>query len=121
MQSSDGIRPWLPCRKRVGERSDFFSTGTKSQLGPELAHDRTQNLAIRLEGWLFGTLLEVSVELEDGSVVNMFGMRRKDAVKRWKQSGLPVNKGPIAIECEDLEAAEVEHGQYYFRRPMKET
>lgn len=37
-------------------------------------------------------------------------MGRKNAVQGVEQSGFPIDQRPIAIKGEDLEAAEVEHG-----------
>ena len=120
-QGGDGIWPWFPGRKRFCERMDFFGSGNESQLSPELATDGAQNLAIGPEGRLLCLLLEVSVKLEEGSVPDVFGMRRKDAVKRREQPGLPVDEGSIAIEGEDLEAVEIEHRAIISDCPMRKT
>jgi hypothetical protein len=74
-QSGNGIRPGLPSRKRVGERSDFFGSGSESQLSSKLAHHGAQNLAVRLERRLLCMQFEVPVEPEEVSIIDVFGMR----------------------------------------------
>jgi hypothetical protein len=74
-QGGDGIGPGSPSRKRICEQSDFFGSGSKSQFLAELANDGAQNLTVGLERQLLCTQFEIPVKLEEGSVVDVFGMR----------------------------------------------
>jgi hypothetical protein len=53
---------------------------------------------------------EISVELQDGGIVRVLAVSRQDPVQALENSFLPVDEGPVAIEGEKVESAEVEHG-----------
>jgi hypothetical protein len=81
--------------------AEFFS---------ELANHRGEDFAIGLKRRLFRAEFEVSIELEQSCIVHFLCVGRQNAMKNGKDTGFPLNQGSVAIEGEDLEAAEVDHG-----------
>src|SRR5258706_3714960 len=109
-KSGNGVGPGLPGGERVGKGTHFFGGWSKSKLSGKLANNRFQDLAIRKKCALFGTLLEVSVEFEESSIVDLFPVGGENATKRREDSGFPVDQRSVTVEGENFEAGEVEHG-----------
>ena len=96
--------------RESGRERTSSAVGVKPKFFAELADDRLQDFAIGLVCALFGALLEVSVEFEDGGVVDVFSVSGEDAMEGRKDSGLPVDQRAVTVEGKDFEAGEVEHG-----------
>ena len=103
------IGPRLPGRKRLGERAGFFGRGSESETGAEATDDRLEDFAVRMEFSLFGELLEVAVEFEQGRIVHDFVVCRKNAMERGENAGFPIDERTVAVEGEDFEAGEIKH------------
>src|SRR5712671_751949 len=103
------VRPRFPMRQRLWQRLNFGFCCGESKLFAELPYDRLQHFAITAILSLLGASFEVAVKPQDGGIVRVLAVGRKNAVKAAKDSLLPVDQGPVAVEGEDLEAVEIYH------------
>jgi hypothetical protein len=82
---------------------------------PELLYYGLQHFTVAPIRSLLGARLKVAIALKDCGVVNIFAMRGKNAVHAAENSLIPVDESAVAIESENFEPAEVEHGAGHLR------
>ena len=58
--------------RESGRERSFFGAGSEVKLGGKLANHRLQDFAIGTKSALLGTLLKVSVEFQNGGIVDLF-------------------------------------------------
>jgi hypothetical protein len=58
---------------------------------------------------MFGTQLEISIELEQIGVVHPLIVGGENGAKRRQDSLFPIDECAVAVEGEDFETVEVEH------------
>jgi hypothetical protein len=78
-----------------------------------------KNLTVGLEPALLGPDFKISEELQERGIIDFLAVGHENPVEGRENPGFPIDQGAIAVESQDSEATEVEHGVQRLTRGLR--